>query len=75
MVEAENILISVERKYVVSMLSGNKRVELRRRPIRVQTGTQIWIYSKAPHAVVAAVATAGMIVSAPPSDLWKKWGA
>jgi predicted transcriptional regulator len=73
--DIEDILISVEHKYVVSILSGKKKVELRRRPIRVPPGTRVWIYSKAPHAVVAAVATVGSIVSASPIELWRKHGA
>jgi predicted transcriptional regulator len=73
--EAENILISVQQKYVTSMLRGSKTVELRRRPFRVPMGTRVWIYSKAPQATVAAVANVGMIVSAPPPKLWEEYGA
>jgi predicted transcriptional regulator len=71
---AENILISVEQKYVARMLSGYKKVELRRRPFRVPIGTRIWIYSKAPRAAVGAVAKLAMIASAPPEELWEKYG-
>jgi predicted nucleic acid-binding protein len=37
------------------MLVGEKKVELRRRALRIPVGTRIWIYSKAPYAAVAAV--------------------
>lgn len=74
MAEAANILISVEQKYVTSMLLGNKTVELRRRPFRVPMGTRVWIYSKAPHATVAAVAHVGLIVGAPPPKVWEEYG-
>jgi len=72
--DTENILISVERKYVASMLLGSKTVELRRRPFRVPVGTRVWIYGKSPYASVAAVATVGTIVSAPPDELWAQYG-
>lgn len=75
MTERENILISVEHRYVMRILSGVKRVELRRRPLRVMPGTRVWIYSKAPHAIVTAVATVGAIVSATPAELWKEYEA
>lgn len=74
MAEADNILISVERKYVARMLRGSKTVELRRRPFRVPMGTRVWIYGKSPYATVAAVATVGTIVSAPPDELWDEYG-
>jgi predicted transcriptional regulator len=72
--ENENILISVRPKYLESMLSGEKRVELRRRTLRINPGTHVWIYGKAPHSAVSAVATVGGIVSARPPELWRKWG-
>lgn len=56
------------------MLVGDKKVELRRRALRIPAGTRIWIYSKAPHAAVAAVATVEMVVSMPPRKLWDEYG-
>jgi predicted transcriptional regulator len=73
--EADDILISVEQKYVASMLVGSKTVELRRRPFRVPIGTRVWVYGKAPYATVAVVATVGRIVSASPSRLWGDYGS
>lgn len=72
--ERENILISVEQKYVARILSGVKRVELRRRSLRIQPGTCVWIYSKSPCAVVAAVATVGGVICGEPADLWRRCG-
>jgi predicted transcriptional regulator len=70
--ERENILISVEHEFVARMLSGVKRIELRRRTLHIKPGTCVWIYSKAPRAAVAAVARVGSIVSARPAELWGK---
>ncbi len=72
MIEREDILISVEHRYVMRMLSGLKKVELRRRAPRVQRGTTVWIYSKSPQAVVTAVARIGDVFSAAPVALWGK---
>lgn len=55
------------------MLSGNKTVELRRRPLRVPVGTKIWIYSTSPHALVEAVAKVETVVSGSPQNLWNKY--
>ncbi len=70
----ENILISVEHRHAVRILSGMKKVELRRRPLRISLGTHVWIYSKAPHAAVGVVATVGQVVSDSPERLWEKCG-
>jgi len=71
--KAGNILISVERKYVARMLSGNKTIELRRRRLRLSAGTKVWIYSTSPRALVEAVAEIENIVSGPPQCLWDKY--
>jgi predicted transcriptional regulator len=70
----ENILISVEHRHAVRILSGTKKVELRRRPFHISLGTHVWIYSKAPHAAVRVVATVGKMVSDSPERLWEKCG-
>jgi predicted transcriptional regulator len=69
----ENILISVERKYVARMLSGRKTIELRRRRLRLSAGTKVWIYSTSPHALVEVVAKIARIVNDSPEQLWDKY--
>lgn len=73
--ESEHILISLEHRHVARILSGAKKVELRRRPLKVSPGTYIWMYSKVPHAAVGAVARVGTIASAAPEDLWHEYGS
>jgi len=70
MLPAENILISVEHDYVLKMLGGLKTAELRRRPLRVQPGTRVWIYSKLPRGQVEVVATVDDVVAASPRKIW-----
>lgn len=71
MLQAENILISVEYDYVLKMLNGLKTAEVRRRQLRIQPGTRVWIYSKLPRGHVELVATADEVVAASPRKLWE----
>lgn len=71
--KTEDILISLQQKYVCKMLEGRKTVELRRRVLRVSSGTRVWIYSKSPHAVVEVLAVVDEVVSAPPKQLWQDY--
>jgi len=68
---AENILISVEHDYVLKMLDGLKTAELRRRPLRIQPGTRVWIYSKLPRGQVEVAATVDDVVAASPRKIWE----
>jgi len=70
MIEAENILISVEYRYVLKMLSGAKTAEIRRRQLKVVPGTCVWIYSKLPRGHVELTATVDKVVAASPRKLW-----
>jgi predicted transcriptional regulator len=70
MLPAENILISVEYDYVLKMLNGLKTAEVRRRQLRIQPGTRVWIYSKLPRGHVELVATVDKVVAASPRKLW-----
>jgi predicted transcriptional regulator len=71
MVPVDNILISIEYDYVLKMLSGLKTAEIRRRQLRIQPGTLVWVYSKLPRGQVELVATADDIVEASPRKLWE----
>lgn len=70
-----NILISVENRYVQSMLDGTKTVELRRRAIRVPKGSCVWIYSKVPEAKVRAYGIVDRIIESSPCEIWEEYGA
>jgi predicted transcriptional regulator len=71
MFRGENILISVEYDYVLKMLNGSKTAEVRRRQLRIQPGTRVWIYSKLPRGHVELVATVDEVVAASPRRLWE----
>ncbi len=67
-----NIVISVKPKYVAQILSGRKTVELRRRTVHVEPGSRVWIYTKAPAARIAAVATVMRVITGSPTDIWRR---
>jgi predicted transcriptional regulator len=71
MLQGEDILISVEYDHVLRMLNGLKTAEIRRRQLRIQPGTRVWIYSKLPRGHVELVATAAEVVAASPRKLWE----
>lgn len=75
MAQADNILISVEYDHVLNMLNGRKTAEMRRRPLHIKPGTQVWVYSKMPRGRIEVVAIAEAIVASSPDDLWKRYAA
>lgn len=74
MAERDDILISVAERHATSMLTGRKTVELRRRPVRVASGTRVWIYSKLPRGLVEAVGIIDRVVESSPSKIWDAFG-
>lgn len=67
----KNILISLEGRHVDSIISGEKKVELRSRYMNLSKGDNVWIYSKKPHGRVVMKATVKTIVKDSPRSLWK----
>lgn len=73
MTDPDDILISVKSRFINGMLAGTKRVELRRRAPRIDAGTRIWIYDKAPVAAVRAVAILATVETMAPEVLWRRY--
>jgi predicted transcriptional regulator len=73
MAAREDILISVEHEHVLNMLNGTKTAEARRRLLRIQPGTRVWVYSKLPRGHFELVAIADEIVSGRPRSLWDRY--
>jgi predicted transcriptional regulator len=69
-----DILISVHPCRTTNIINGSKRVELRRRAIRVPRGTRIWIYSTRPRACVDAFAIVDAVHELKPTELWRRFG-
>lgn len=70
--DCDDILISIQGRFIDAILDGSKKVELRRRAPNIAVGTRIWIYDKMPVAAVRAVATLGAIETMAPEALWRR---
>ena len=73
MASSDDIMISVQSRFINGILAGTKRVELRRRAPRIAPGTRIWLYDKAPVASVRAVATLATVETLSPDILWERY--
>jgi predicted transcriptional regulator len=65
-----DIVISLRPQFVERILTGKKAAELRRRAPRIQPGCRVWIYTKAPEAMISICVTVDRILTASPKDLW-----
>tara|TARA_R110000787_G_scaffold206032_3_gene316260 strand:- start:713 stop:1150 length:438 start_codon:yes stop_codon:yes gene_type:complete len=73
MADAADILISVDQRHVRNMLDGFKTVELRRRSLKLSSGSRVWIYSKVPRGRVEAMGIVDKVITGSPPDIWKKF--
>lgn len=73
MVNEEHILISLEERHAENILSGQKHIELRRRPMNVKVGTTVWIYVKLPLGSVIGKARVSGFHCLAPSTLWRRF--
>ena len=67
-------LISIRPEYVQAMIEGRKRVEFRRRNLRLAPNSRLWIYSTLPTAAVTAVATVTGVDSGTVNAIWRRHG-
>jgi predicted transcriptional regulator len=74
MTDAQHILISLEPRHAENILSGRKRVELRKRPMNVHVGTTVWIYAKLPVGSVVGKAKVCAVHAATPASIWRRFG-
>jgi predicted transcriptional regulator len=65
-----DIVISVQQRFVERIVAGKKAAELRRRALKIQPGCRVWIYTKAPKAVISIRVTVDRIVTGRPQDIW-----
>ena len=75
MIASEHILISLESRHAENILSGRKRVELRRRYMRVSPGANVWMYVKLPVGSIIGKVKVKSVDSTTPSQLWSRYGA
>lgn len=70
-----HLLISLEERHAQNIFAGTKRVELRRREMRVEPGTTVWIYVKLPVGCVTGYATVDTTHTMSPAQLWRRFGS
>lgn len=75
MANPDHILISLAPRHAKNIFDGVKHIELRRRPLRVEPGTIVWIYVTLPVGVLMGRAKIAAIHTASPSSLWRKFGS
>lgn len=64
-------LISIKPEYVKMILCGEKSIEIRNRPVKLEPHTRLWIYSTLPKGRLEAVASVQLIKFDSPSVIWK----
>lgn len=68
-----DILISIRPQFVNLIISGQKTVEIRNRPVRLASGSKLWIYSTLPKGCIEAVATVHSVEVNSPDSIWKRF--
>lgn len=74
MIAPAHALISLEERFAEGILNGEKLVELRRRPMRLNVGTTVWMYVKVPVGEVVGSAQVLSLNTLAPQTLWRKYG-
>lgn len=74
MTDTTHALISLEERFAEGILNGSKRVELRRRPMRLSVGATIWLYVKVPVGKVVGSVEVRSFQALAPSTLWRRYG-
>lgn len=74
MANSEHILISLAPRHAKNIFDGIKHIELRRRTMKVEPGTIVWIYVTLPIGVLMGRAKIAALHTASPSSLWRKFG-
>lgn len=67
----KSALISIKPQYIDSILKGIKTVEIRKKPVRMTTGTQLWLYATRPYGRIVAHCNVSAIVRNSPETIWK----
>jgi predicted transcriptional regulator len=73
--EPDEILISLKPKHANQIFDGIKTVELRKRRLKVDAGTRVWIYATAPIAAIRGYANLVRIEVGSPFQIWKVLGS
>lgn len=70
---SEHAIISLRPNLMKAFLSGEKCVEIRRRPPSLPSGTFVWLYGKVPCGKVMAVARLHSVKVAETQEIWEEF--
>jgi predicted transcriptional regulator len=70
-----NILISLTPRHAESVFSGFKTVELRRKTMRINSGTKAWVYVKLPVGAIIGNVEIKAVHALSPTMLWRRFGS
>lgn len=68
----KNAIVSLDGRHVDSILSGKKKVELRRRRLHLSHGDTLWIYRKMPCRILVAKVSVKRLDEGSPTSLWER---
>lgn len=67
-------IISLKPEYLDLMLSGEKTIELRKRPLHLLSeNSNVWVYGTLPLGAIAALATVKNVLRMSPVAAWKSY--
>lgn len=66
-------LISIQPEYVTKILSGQKTIELRKKPFPHAETDRLWIYTTTPTAAIEGVARVAEVIKGTPDEIWQKY--
>lgn len=71
----DNVMFSLEPRFVEAFLAGSKRVEIRRRAPALRAGTRVWLYGKLPYGKVMAVGELAEVFFKSANEIWNQFGS
>lgn len=67
--------LSIKRIYAEGIINGQKKIELRKRPIGMELGELILLYETAPDSVIKGGFIADKTISLPVPEMWNKYNS
>lgn len=69
----KSALISIKPQYIDTIIKGLKTVEIRKKAVLMEPGTQLWLYATRPYFKIVALSTVKAIDRGHPKTIWKKF--
>jgi predicted transcriptional regulator len=68
------VLLSLRPRFADALIEGSKTVEIRRRPVRIASGSVGLVYASSPSCALIGAVVVGAIDVASPEQLWRRHG-